>query len=153
MDKEELRTLLSDHGKTREWLARETGVSMSTVNNWLSTRRITDRSAKDIRAAFDRLGSVSPDAQPAETTSPITAHFSLDQVGKIHRAMKARRYSDIQDFFQDAVIDYTDRILSEQQARTADRSGNIQALPATGPNVIPIPVAAETPSIYGSNEG
>lgn len=35
--KEEIKQWLADHGKDRQWLADQLGLTKSTVNNWLST--------------------------------------------------------------------------------------------------------------------
>lgn len=144
MDKEELRSLLKTSGKTREWLAREIGVSKSNVDGMLSNRRITERTEIAIRRAF-----ANSDAAPEQVSSemPVTVNFNLTQVGKIHRAMKRRKYDDIQAFFEDAVIEFADQINTE--TRKGSAPSNIRDLTQ-------FPVmdkVAEDPKLPGQDNG
>lgn len=123
--REEIKGLLKQSGKTRQWLADEVGVSIWNINSLLSNRKITARTESDIRKAFANLGQVT--SQPQLQHEPVTATFTLTQYGKIHRAMKSRKYSDIQDFFRDAVIEFAEQINAE--TRKDSKPSNIRDLP------------------------
>lgn len=70
MDNEEIKSWLADSGRSREWLAEECGVSLATVNGWLSAGRPIPGPALRI---IERLRNGAPELNPRLSVSEFLA--------------------------------------------------------------------------------
>lgn len=70
MENEDIKTWLSGSGKSREWLAEQCGVSLPTVNGWLSANRPIPGPALRL---IERLRNGSPELNPRLTVSELLA--------------------------------------------------------------------------------
>lgn len=70
MDKEDIKVWLTEAGKSREWLADECGVSVATVNGWLSAGRSIPGPALRI---IERLRNGAPELNPRLSVTELLA--------------------------------------------------------------------------------
>ena len=70
MENEEVKEWLLSTGETREWLAQQCGVSLSTVNGWLSANRPIPGPAMRL---IERLRTGPPELNPRLSVSELLA--------------------------------------------------------------------------------
>jgi hypothetical protein len=84
----------------RPWLAETLGVSKRTVDNWFTEGDLPLFASQHIRRIM------------AEEASPGNLRFTLEQWDKIEAARRLAGYEDRTEFFTDAVLHYTQSVVS-----------------------------------------
>lgn len=101
----EISAWLNEVGKSREWLAQQIGVSVTTVNGWFS-----QASGRPIPLPTDRL--IEKLMQDTHLGEP---RFTIPESNRIRKAMQAAGYVSFCDFARDAVKSSADQILTTHQ--------------------------------------
>ncbi len=79
MDSSEIKDWLSDHGKSREWLASQCHVKKSTVDGWLSAGRpIPPPTLSLIRSIMDERVPLNP---KLDLDTFLKAQRKAEQIG------------------------------------------------------------------------
>ena len=104
MDKIEIRNWLEKRGQTREWLAREIGVSKGTVDQWFS-KGFPEWAVK----AIQRLDGI-----PVNATAGLEVTFTSAEFERIERARELSGHSTRAEYYQTAITEYTDKILADE---------------------------------------
>ncbi len=107
LTKNEIVTWLKDHRRDRQWLAKQCGVSVGTVNNWFST----GFSAAAL-AAIDKLMKLdemaAAHADPSDDTGLIL--FSTAEFERLERARALVGNPPRRQFYRDAILQYLNEI-------------------------------------------
>lgn len=105
-----ISTWLGEIGKSRDWLAEQLGVSITTVNGWFSpaserpipipTNRLIDKLMQDI-----------PMGEP---------RFTIPECDRIKKAMQSAGYVSFCEFARDAVKSRAETILNRPLTKVAE---------------------------------
>lgn len=123
MTKKQIDQRLSQMGKDRYWLAAEAGYTYDTLRNCLAPN------AKDLSFAMEaKISRVFLKHAPEEVAEVggaevggagadiwDTVYFSGNETISIERARNYGGYSALKDYYREAVISFTDNILTAEK--------------------------------------
>lgn len=135
MDKAEVDPWLASIGKDRRWLAGVCGYSYDYVRNSLAPGA-PELSAK-FAAAIERAVVEQERTRHGPKGSGVwdAVYFSATEVSTIDAARRAGGYRDMPQLYRDAVIDFADRLLAEQdRIKVAEDSPAYRGFEVTGGN-------------------
>lgn len=113
MTKDKIREWLAEHGRDREWLAKQCGVSKGTVDQWFAERGFSDAAL----AAIDKLMKLDElqASQAPDETGLI--QFSTAEFEEIERARAAVGNPTRPQFYRDAILQYVEELKAEEEAK------------------------------------
>lgn len=115
MDKEEIKKWLASTGKDRDWLAEQIGCTVGTLNQWFS-KGFPDWGLK----AVSRLIT-----SPADPDAGLEVTFTASQWKLIEQARVLTGHKTHKDFYQDAILEYTQHIITREEALGMEDDGLI----------------------------
>lgn len=104
MDKNDIRSWLENRGQTREWMAREIGVSKGTVDQWFS-KGFPEWAVK----AIQRLDGIAVDP-----SAGLEVTFSAAEFERIEKARDLSGHPTRAEYYKTAITEFTDQILKAE---------------------------------------
>lgn len=106
MTKENIRDWLDTIGQDRFWLASQLGSTKGTLDQWFS-RGFPEWAEKAIKRIAAQQSSADSD--------PNSVQFTIAEFEMIDRARRKVGYETRREFYRDAIIEYADKLLVDDE--------------------------------------
>lgn len=108
LTKIQIRDWLNEHGRDRDWLAEQCGVSKGTVDQWFAGRGFSDSAL----AAIDKLMQLDEMSARTESSPDETGliKFTTAEFELLEKARAAVGNPPRTQFYRDAILQYIEEL-------------------------------------------